>query len=420
MTWNLGNHPCFNREAASLYGRIHLPVAPWCNIQCAFCNRSYDCANENRPGVTSAVLSPRQALHYLGQALQRDARILVVGIAGPGDPFANPAETMETLALVKENYPELGICLASNGLGLSPYVDALADSGVTHVTVTVNAVDPVIGAQIYAWVRDGRVVYRGRDAAMLLFERQQDAIRRLKQKGLIVKVNTIVIPGVNDGQVPAVAERMRKLGVDRMNCIPIYPARGTVFESIVAPGEEFMAELRQKLAKILPQMGHCARCRADASGLLAEPMTSVQLELLTASAALPLDPSESRPYVAVASMEGFLINRHLGEAEQLFIYRKSPSGFELVEKRPTPEPGGGSLRWEQLAKVLNDCRAVLVSAAGASPREILKKQGIAVVEVEGLIDQALAAVYEGKPLNSFKKFHRSACGGGCTGQGAGC
>lgn len=205
-----------------------------------------------------------------------------------------------------------------------------------------------------------------------------------------------------------------------MNCIPIYPARGTVFESIVAPGEEFMAELRQKLAKILPQMGHCARCRADASGLLAEPMTSVQLELLTASAALPLDPSESRPYVAVASMEGFLINRHLGEAEQLFIYRKSPSGFELVEKRPTPEPGGGSLRWEQLAKVLNDCRAVLVSAAGASPREILKKQGIAVVEVEGLIDQALAAVYEGKPLNSFKKFHRSACGGGCTGQGAGC
>ena len=50
---DLDNHPCFNKKASTSYGRVHLPVAPHCNIQCNFCNRIYDCANENRPGVTA-------------------------------------------------------------------------------------------------------------------------------------------------------------------------------------------------------------------------------------------------------------------------------------------------------------------------------------------------------------------------------
>ncbi len=48
----LQNHPCYNKAASANWGRLHLPVAPNCNIQCNYCNRKYDCANENRPGVT--------------------------------------------------------------------------------------------------------------------------------------------------------------------------------------------------------------------------------------------------------------------------------------------------------------------------------------------------------------------------------
>jgi nitrogen fixation protein NifB len=36
------------------------------------------------------------------------------------------------------------------------------------MTITVNAVDPAIGAKIYSWVRDGKIVYRGEEAARLL------------------------------------------------------------------------------------------------------------------------------------------------------------------------------------------------------------------------------------------------------------
>ena len=86
-------HPCFNASAKSKYGRIHLPVAPECNMQCNYCNRKFDCVNESRPGVTSALLNPEQAVAYLGGRPGKSAgNISVAGIAGPGDPFANPVE----------------------------------------------------------------------------------------------------------------------------------------------------------------------------------------------------------------------------------------------------------------------------------------------------------------------------------------
>lgn len=97
MTLDLRRHPCFSRDASHRFARIHLPVAPKCNMQCHFCNRKFDCQNESRPGVTSTLLQPRQALEYLRQAKQKVEKIAVVGIAGPGDPFANAPETMETL-----------------------------------------------------------------------------------------------------------------------------------------------------------------------------------------------------------------------------------------------------------------------------------------------------------------------------------
>ena len=35
-------HPCFQEKCHGQFGRIHLPVAPKCTIQCAFCDRKYD------------------------------------------------------------------------------------------------------------------------------------------------------------------------------------------------------------------------------------------------------------------------------------------------------------------------------------------------------------------------------------------
>ena len=43
------NHPCYSEEAHHHYARMHVAVAPACNIQCNYCNRKYDCANEFAP-----------------------------------------------------------------------------------------------------------------------------------------------------------------------------------------------------------------------------------------------------------------------------------------------------------------------------------------------------------------------------------
>lgn len=99
-------HPCFSGCAKGRYGRVHLPVAPVCNIKCSYCNRRHDCVNESRPGVTSRLLKPEEAVQYLRHALKKEPRISVVGIAGPGDPFATPERTLETLRLVRNDYPE--------------------------------------------------------------------------------------------------------------------------------------------------------------------------------------------------------------------------------------------------------------------------------------------------------------------------
>ncbi len=103
-------HPCFNIGAKGSCGRVHLPVAPKCNLRCNYCNRKYDCANESRPGVTSGLLSPSQAVEYLSRVLAEEPRISVAGIAGPGDPLANPQATLETMRLIREEFPELRFC----------------------------------------------------------------------------------------------------------------------------------------------------------------------------------------------------------------------------------------------------------------------------------------------------------------------
>jgi nitrogen fixation protein NifB len=426
MPLDLARHPCFNEHAKKTSARIHLPVAPRCNIQCNYCKHGQDCVNESRPGLTSAVLSPGQALHYLEEMAQRDPRIAVVGIAGPGDPFANAEATMETLRLVRGRFPQMLLCVASNGLGIAPYVGRLAALGVSHVTLTVNAVDPRIGQAIYAWVREEPRVYRGRAAAELLLERQLAAVAALEAQGVTVKINAIIIPGVNDAHIPEVARRTAELGAGIINCVPLYAVPGTPLADVPAPTAEQIASIREAAARFLPVMAHCTRCRADAVGLLGEPLAAATVALLTQSASLPANPGEDRPYVAVATREGALVNQHLGEASQLAIYGReentgpfSRPGFRHVANRPAPAAGGGRQRWLALAETLNDCRALLVASAGASPCSVLAARGIRVVMMEGLIEEGLEAVYRNVEVRApLRAQHR--CGSGCAGGGQGC
>jgi nitrogen fixation protein NifB len=263
-------HPCFNASAGAHWGRIHLPVAPTCNISCAYCNRKTDCPNESRPGVCSRILHPEKAAELVDAAVRRMPSLAVAGIAGPGDALAEPSLTLRTLELVRRRHPGLLLCLSTNGLNLAACAAELKTLGLRHVTITINAVTPAVAERVYQDVRlDGRR-YHGTQAAAILLDRQEQALAAAERQGLAVKVNTVVIPGVNDEQVEAVACFAARFKVALMNCIGLIPVPGTAFGDWPGPSAQRLEALRKRAGKHVPQMRHCARCRADAFGLLAQ------------------------------------------------------------------------------------------------------------------------------------------------------
>ena len=403
------------------FRRIHLPVAPKCNIQCNYCSRKFDCMNENRSGVTSKVLTPSQALYYLEQALAIYPDITVVGITGTGDPFANPDETMETLRLVRAKYPEMLLCVATNGLELLPYIDELAQLQVSHVTITINSIDPKIGEEIYSWVRYNKKMYRNVDAAKLLIKNQLESLKRLKTLGINTRVNVIIIPEVNDTHVIAVASKVAELGTDILNYVPFFNTKEIVFENLKEPSAEMVQEIRDATSRLLPQMKCSARCQADAIGILSEINTDAMTQKL-APAALPKKAVECQPYIAVSSTEGVMINQHLGEAERFLIFGMNETGkCILIGARKAPRAGGGEQRWKELAKTLKDCCTILVSGAGNSPKKVLNSHGLEVLVLEGVIKEIVSGIFSGQDLKEL--INRSplySSGSSCNGTGKKC
>ncbi len=264
-------HPCFNPAAARHFGRIHLPIAPRCNIRCRYCIPHTPCTNENRPGAAHRVYSKEQALAALERALPQHSFLRVVGVAGPGDPLTDHTP-VDFMAVVRKRWPGLLLCLSTNGLYLPQTLDRLCEAGLSHLTVTINAVDPEIASRIIYWVEGKDRVLWGREAGQRLIEAQLAGVARAVQYGLRVKVNSVLIPGINAHHLPEVARTVRDLGVNLMNVMPLLPRAGLAH--VEKPSKADLAQVRRACAIHLSVMGHCRQCRADAMGLITEDLTA--------------------------------------------------------------------------------------------------------------------------------------------------
>lgn len=256
-------HPCFGGGPNMNRGRVHLPVSPACNIQCAFCNRTRN-GTEQRPGVTAEILSPEEAADIVDRALELCPEITVAGIAGPGDTLATH-HAIDTFQLIKERHPELINCLSTNGLLLEQYAEELIDAGVRTITVTVNAVDPEILKHICLWVVKDGEKYEGAEGAAILIEAQKRGIAKIAALGALVKINMVLVPGVNDGHVEEVARTVKELGAHFINIIPLIPQYQLAH--LHEPTCEELHAAREKAEAYLPVFRHCQRCRADACGI---------------------------------------------------------------------------------------------------------------------------------------------------------
>jgi nitrogen fixation protein NifB len=256
-------HPCFSGEASANRGRIHLPVSPVCNIQCRFCKRSFN-KFENRPGVTAKILEPKDAVDIVRKSLERCPEITVVGIAGPGDTLATN-HAIETFALVHREFPELINCMSTNGLLLEKKAEEIAAVGVKTLTVTVNAVDPVVLDKIVSRVVWDGMVLGGVGGAGVLIDAQKRGIAKAASLGLVIKINIVLVPGINENHIGEIAETVSGLGASIINIIPLLPQHE--FSGLEAPDCFALNAAREAAEKYLPVFKHCQHCRADAIGI---------------------------------------------------------------------------------------------------------------------------------------------------------
>lgn len=414
------NHPCYSEEAHHHFARMHVAVAPACNIQCNYCNRKYDCANESRPGVVSERLTPEQAAKKVLAVASTIPQMTVLGIAGPGDPLANPEKTFKTFELVSRTAPDIKLCLSTNGLALPDYVDRIAAYNIDHVTITINMVDPEIGAKIYPWVFWQHKRYTGVDAARLLSEHQLRGLEMLTARGILCKVNSVMIPGINDQHLVEVNRAVKARGAFLHNIMPLIsaPEHGTVFglTGQRGPTAHELKALQDSCQGEMNMMRHCRQCRADAVGLLGEDRSAEfstekvmemqvtyniedrrnyqakveeqrvakvaarQEELATLANA----PDAISLLVAVATKGGGIINEHFGHAKEFQIYELSARGTKFVGHRRVDlycQGGHGDEDVLQTVfQAINDCHAVFVARIGGGPKADLLKAGIEPVD----------------------------------------
>ncbi|MDR0663886.1 MAG: nitrogenase cofactor biosynthesis protein NifB [Spirochaetaceae bacterium] len=397
------SHPCFN-GCGGKFARLHLPVAPDCNIQCNYCVRNYDCPNESRPGVCTAVLSPEEALERFREVKREVRNLTVIGIAGPGDALADFERTRRTFALIRGEDPDITFCLSTNGLLLPRYVRKLAEAGLSHLTVTVNAVDVDIGRRIYRRIElDGRR-YTGAEAAALLLENQLEGIRLASEAGVVCKVNCVMLKGLNDAHIPALVVRVKEAGASLVNIMQLIPVRGSAFEGMPLVSNQEITAMRKRCEAVLPQMYHCRQCRADAVGPLHEDVS--YLYTVPAKGAEAGEPEKAHTEAAaedggtllfaVASKAGVLVDQHFGHAEEFFIYDFHDGEVRFRERRKVPKfcrGACGHLEHENkllsLTGTIADCAGVIALRIGEVPRALLEEKGIRVFMTYDRIEDAV-------------------------------
>ena len=398
---SLRSHPCYNEEAHKRFARMHLPVAPRCNIQCNYCNRKYDCSNESRPGVTSEVLSPQEAIEKIRVVKERIPELKVIAIAGPGDPLANE-QSFETMELVHKEFPDMTLCISTNGLMLPEYADRLFELGIRFVTVTMNACDPEVSKDVYSMVMwDGKKL-TGKEAAERLLQSQIEGIKRCVELGMAVKINIVLIPGYNDKHIPDLVKKVKELGVYIVNILPLIPVEGTPFSVLEAPTPELRKELMNLCENDVKMMRHCRQCRADAIGLLDNDRSGEFIRTNPCGSGcgpktepnVRFDLPEKVSKVAVATESGTLVDGGFGNTKRFKIFdiRDNKVSFVKDVYIDTDFTLFGKSHAEHIAGILDslsDCDAVIVSEIGPRPQSALEAAGKRVVVFSGDIEEGI-------------------------------
>jgi nitrogen fixation protein NifB len=310
----------------------------------------------------------------------------------------------------------------------------LSRHNIDHVTITINCVDPDVGAKIYPWIFWQNRRVRGREAAAILIEQQQKGLEMLVARGILVKVNSVLIPGVNDEHLKEVSKIVKAKGAFLHNVMPlIAEAEHGTFYGIMgqrSPNPAELKALQDSCEGDMNMMRHCRQCRADAVGLLGEDrgdeftmdkVEAMEIDYEAAMAAraelrarvtaeleakrqkahaaksapavqvIQFQPRAAkpagRPVLMAVAAKGGLVAIHFGHAKEFLIYEASAAGAKFVGHRKADaycsgdetcgesEMSGESVL-ERTIRALEGCEVVLCSRIGIEPWGTLEAAGI--------------------------------------------
>ncbi|MBL62351.1 MAG: GTP 3',8-cyclase MoaA [Opitutae bacterium] len=175
-------------------GDLRISVTDRCNLRCSYCMPA------EIFGVNYPFLPDRKILRF--DEIERLCRLFVrcgarkVRLTG-GEPLLRPnlTELVGKLAKIDDL---LDLALTTNGLGLREHASSLRKAGLQRVTVSLDALS------------DDLVRKLGGGGSV---EKVLDGIAAAKEAGLEVKVNSVILRGLNDGEILPLAKRFRGGGV---------------------------------------------------------------------------------------------------------------------------------------------------------------------------------------------------------------
>ncbi|MFN3398351.1 MAG: NifB/NifX family molybdenum-iron cluster-binding protein [Sulfurimicrobium sp.] len=263
---------------------------------------------------------------------------------------------------------------------------------------------------------------------------RSDVLRVLTERGILCKINSVMIPGVNDKHLVEVNKAVKSRGAFLHNIMPLISEaeHGTWYglNGQRGPSPQELKKLQDDCEGEMNLMRHCRQCRADAVGLLGEDRSAeftsekvaemevnydaearqayqafVEKERQDQQAALQgelagLGSSEVQALVAVATKGSGRINQHFGHAGEFQIYELSAEGAKFVGHRRVDHYCEGGYGEEEVLETvisaINDCAAVFVAKIGRCPKGDLEKAGIEPVDAYAheYIEQSLIAWFK--------------------------
>jgi nitrogen fixation protein NifB len=217
---------------------------------------------------------------------------------------------------------------------------------------------------------------------------------------MLVKVNIVLIPGINDKHIPELVNFVKRLGVYIVNILPLIPVEGTKFSDLRAPTPEERKKLMDVCSGGVKMMRHCRQCRADAIGLLDKDRSSEFIRTgACGSGCGPInvtanDTVRNDIRIAVASDDGITVNGGFGNTSSFRMYTVKENDVADDGIVTIKEHGGvyGDAHTKNISDriiSLKDADIIVVKEIGPRPLNELKSAGKFVHVAAGDVKDAV-------------------------------